>query len=117
MEQFIYAERCFDFHNDFYCFDIKVDLDNQTLVFYFHNASNIVKVIFLDAVLVKSNFDLYGYKYHNLTLDTLYRGRFESDAKLLDLSEKKAPYFYASFEEGEELEFFAKYLYLEITVI
>jgi hypothetical protein len=47
------------------------------------------------------------------TLDTLYRGRVESNGELIEISEDGKSYFYLEFYEGQRIEFWARWLVLE----
>ena len=102
----------YDFHNNYVCKKICIDDDTEILTLSFHAEQKIINLIFLEAVVVKTNFTILDFT-NELTLDTLYRGRFEETGRLQDLSKTGCSYFYAEFYDGEALEFFAKYLILQ----
>jgi len=65
-------------------------------------------------VVFIANFSFYPQikETEGFTIDTLYRGRFETKGKLKELSDDRRGYFYLEFYEGQKIEFWAEYIVL-----
>lgn len=107
LAQYDYDNGFYDFHNDYNCEKLSFS-DGILLILFKSLADGIllslkfteVKIITLDFFNVKD--------IENLTLDNLYRGRYELNGVLIELSEDGKGYFYLEFYEGQKLEFWAK---------
>jgi hypothetical protein len=106
LAQYEYANRFFDFHNDFTCEKIFFS-DKKLLILVKNHVSKArFSIEFEDAVITSAVF--FNTKdVESLTIDTMYRGRAEVDGKLKEISEDGQGYFYLEFYEGQKLEFWA----------
>lgn len=105
-----YNGQYYDFHNNFSCTKILMKYDILTL-FFINSENVIVSLQFQEASIVL--FDFYNAKNTiYLTIDNIYRGRFEEGGKLLDITKDGKFYFYLEFVEGQKIEFFAKRIIL-----
>jgi hypothetical protein len=105
--QYEYDNQYYDFHNDYTCNFISIS--NNKLFFRFKHIKNssIVHLNFLEVDIVIIEF--FNNKFdQTLIIDTIYRGRYESKGKLMEVSDNGKGYFYAEFDEGQKLEFWAK---------
>ncbi|WP_447642599.1 MULTISPECIES: hypothetical protein [Chitinophagaceae] len=96
----------YDFHNDYSC--EKITYIEGVLSLFLKNVVSRISLSlrFLGATVIK--MDLFNIKYVNgLTLDSLYRGRFEFNGSLIEESQKGEGYFYLEFYEGQRIEFWA----------
>lgn len=112
LAQYDYNNRYYDFHNDYTC--EKISYSNGILLILFKGLidGNILSLQFSDVTI--SAFDFFNIKEAKcLTLDTLYRGRVESNGELIELSEDGKSYFYLEFYEGQRMEFWARWLVVE----
>ena len=94
----------FDFHNEFNC--IKITFENNLLTLFFEKIEDRLLILmkFDNVVLEKVEFDHFS-EMQNLTIDTLYRGRFEKEGKLFEFSNTGKSYFYLEFYKGGKMEF------------
>ena len=101
--QNIFGGKTYDFHNDFICEEILYrsfslsskfvnTAENLTVTLIFHNVS-----IEMMEISTSSSEKV-------LTLDNLYRGRFELDGELVEFSKNGKSYFYIEFLEGVKIE-------------
>jgi len=67
----------FDFHNEFNC--IKITFENNFLTLFFEKKDDRLLILmkFDNVVLEKVEFDHFS-EMQDLTIDSLYRGRFEN---------------------------------------
>lgn len=103
------GDKFIDLHNDFNCTEINFSKEDQSLIFVFfdHNHSSSLRLVFQQVILVKFNLNFELDKKY-IILDNFYRGRFESNNELHDLSEEGKGYMYVEFCEGQSLEFYCK---------
>lgn len=111
LSQFDFEGNYYDLHNDFNCIQIKIE--KGILFFIFRNilTSVIVNVKFLCPQIVALDFDLRE-KFENLTIDNLYRGKFECKGVLKEFENEKG-YFYLEFYEGQKFEFWSESIVVE----
>ena len=107
-----YGESFFDLHNDYDCTDINYKLLSKTISFLFQpSTSEPLKkglcLLFEDATIVDFNVNLKRTS-DSFTLDLFYRGRYEIDGKLFEISPHGEGYFYIGFFEGDSFEIFSK---------
>lgn len=107
LSQFEYEIGFFDLHNDFDC--EKVSL----------NTSKVLSIIFkrisdkepFELTFSNVNIEILEFfnvkDIKNLTIDNLYRGRFERKGELLESLEDGRGFFYMEFYEGQKLEFWS----------
>ena len=110
--QFDYNDVYYDFHNDFIC--KKVLYCNGILLILFKSLDDedSLSLKFTEVKII--NLDFFNVKdVENLTLDNLYRGRYELNGDLIELSDRGEAYFYLEFYDGQKLEFWAKSLDVE----
>ena len=112
LSQYNYGDIYFDFHNDFKC--SKILFKNAILVLVFKKIDNnkYVSIRFHKCVLSYVEFEAND-KISQFTIDTLYRGRFENNDELQELSENEIGYFYLEFYSGPRLEFWSQSLEIE----
>jgi len=107
LAQHDYHNRYYDFHNDYNC--EKLSYSNGILLILFKSLVGgiLLSLKFTDVKII--TLDFFNVKgVENLTLDNLYRGRYELNGDLIELSEDGKAYFYLEFYEGQKLEFWAK---------
>lgn len=105
--QYDYDNRYYDFHNDYNC--EKLSYSDGILLILFKSLVGeiLLSLKFTDVKII--TLDFFNVKdVENLTLDNLYRGRYELNGDLIELSEDGKGYFYLEFYEGQKLEFWAK---------
>lgn len=103
LSQFDLGNIYYDFHNDFDC--IKISLENNFLLFLFkkNEEKEIVSFKFENIDITKFEFSNFS-EFVNLTIDNLYRGRFEKDDQLIEFDKDGKAYFYLEFYEGVKME-------------
>ncbi len=97
-----------DLHNDFDCVGVK--LETGVLILRFRALSEKTPSLDLEfngAEITRLNFSA-DKSLFTLTLDNLYRGRFQVDDKLIDVDDQGRGYFYVDFYEGATLEFWSE---------
>lgn len=104
---FQYENIYYDFHNGFDFKRILLTNNNIELQFKHTSNGNVVLLIFSKAEIVKLDFE---FTNNNgvLTIDNLYRGRFEVEGKLEEFNVEQKSYYYLEFYEGQKLEFFCE---------
>ncbi len=108
LAQYDYDGKYYDLHNDYDC--EKIFLKEEILSLCLKKNSMESMVIFLkftDVEMTMMNFFNFN-EVKNLTIDNIYRGRFEIDGQLNEVSSNGKAYFYVDFYEGQSLEFWAK---------
>lgn len=102
-------EDSYDLHNDFICVKIEYLKTEDSLIFIFKNIVDlkIIKVLFHKIVFNIINFD-FTTEEQPLTIDLLYRGRFESNGELIDVNKNNQGYIYCDFVNEQKLEFWAE---------
>jgi len=101
-----YEEKYYDFHNDYNC--IKILFENDTLILRFEHIKkkNIIELCFERSKIVKVHFD-FSQTMNQLTIDNIYRGKFEQKNQLCEFSDNKS-YFYITFCEDISIELFTE---------
>ena len=114
ISQFYFREVSFDFHNDFNC--EQVIFENHRLCLVFSNTENksTVSLCFQDTTITYCQFD-FTSQIESLTIDNLYRGRFEIDGSLIEFDNDRG-YFYLEFCEGPKMEFWCASIRIETQV-
>jgi hypothetical protein len=115
LAQHKFGSKHYDFHNDFECVKISFnqsDIKLLTLMFNHLIDKSVVLFNFYDADVVKFQLELET-SAKTLTLDNLYRGRFEENGHLSELSVNGCSYFYVDFYEGLLIELWCSHI--EIT--
>lgn len=111
ISQFDFDKISYDFHNDFDCKKIK--FQNNVLILVFRNILNnfLVSLSFDKASLILCEFD-FTETIETLTIDNLYRGKFEIDGTLMEFENGRG-YFYLEFYEGLKIEFWSESINIE----
>ncbi|WP_212001427.1 hypothetical protein [Chitinophaga sp. HK235] len=104
----------YDLHNDFECIRITYSLVEKKLELRFINDDYKLIVSFLGARLGHCNFNPTKPGKGN-DMDLFYRGRFEMNNNLHEMTSKGEYYFYISFLEGDALEIFSRQALLELS--
>jgi hypothetical protein len=101
----------FDLHNDFNC--LKVKLQNNVLILVFQNIVHkfLVIVSFNNITFTVIEFN-FTEIMRDLTIDNLYRGRFEVNETLIEFDNGRG-YFYLEFCEGQKFEFWSEGMSIE----
>ena len=109
--QFDFDKISYDFHNDFDC--TKVKFQNNVLILVFRN---IISNFFISLSFYKTTFTFceldFTEKIDTLTIDNLYRGKFEIDGTLMEFENGRG-YFYLEFYEGQKIEFWSESIMIE----
>jgi hypothetical protein len=102
----------YDLHNEFEC--IGITHEAQTLLFHFRKNEDSVSVSmkFENVVIEKTTLQDFNAA-KDLTLDNLYRGRFEKNGTLIEFDSQGRSYFYLEFYEEGEIEFWSDGLSLK----
>jgi hypothetical protein len=111
ISQFDFDKINYDFHNDFEC--VKVKFSNSVLVLLFKNIVDnfLVSLSFQKTTLTFCEFE-FKEEFETLTIDNLYRGKFENDGKLVEFDSDRG-YFYLEFYEGQKIEFWSESIIVE----
>lgn len=101
----------FDLHNDFDC--SKVMFQNNILILVFQNIINkfLISISFQKTTVTFFEFDFTG-AMKNLTIDNLYRGKYEIDGTLIEFKNNRG-YYYLEFYEGQKIEFWSESISIE----
>jgi hypothetical protein len=102
----------YDFHNNFYCFGITLKDNNFILLLKNIEEEYLVYFKFENMFLEKFEF-LNFEEFKNLTIDSLYRGRFEEDGRLVEFNNRGQSYFYIEFYEGLYIELWCENIVVE----
>ena len=104
-----------DLHSDFGCNGIEFAQQSLHLKFQgLAKSSHKLEIEFMNVEVVRMDIS-FDEPLANLTLDSLYRGRFEIDGGLVEFDERGRGYFYLEFYEGPELEFWSKSVSMDDT--
>ncbi len=114
LSQYDYNGNYYDFHNDYDCNKIILDID-KTLILVFKSIISRKEIIYLKFIEVSiEKLDFFNsLKEEDLAIDNLYRGKTEDNNTLVELSPDKKGYFYLEFYEGQKIEFWSKGLIIE----
>ena len=108
------AGNYYDFHNEFVCTKLMFEQESLTLTLK-HSVTDLnVSLIFSDVTIAKVELLYKEAISQSLTLDNLYRGRYQIDDSLYEYDSKKRSYYYLEFYEGYKMEFFGACLQLKI---
>lgn len=102
----------YDFHNDFNC--VKILLEQETLYLYFQHIHEKYFIVlqFYNCKIKKLKFE--GDITSCLTIDTIYRGRYEKSGILKEFSDDGHAYFYIEFYRGDiNIELFSSGILLQ----
>jgi hypothetical protein len=102
--------KVFDLHNDYNCVSINYDLARRITEIIFESINsklNKLCLLFEESSIVKFIFFL-NKSGDASTINSFYRGRFETSEGLAEYSASGGRYFYIEFEEGDIIEMFAQ---------
>lgn len=107
LSQFNYSDDIIDFHNDFNCIQIQFHNSKLSLLFERIIDKTLIEMKFIDVKITTMNlkYDIL-HKIGYLTIDNVYRGRFEKNGKLHEYSIDGLSYFYLDFYEDISIEFY-----------
>ncbi len=102
----------YDFHNEFNC--IKISHASKSLVFQFKHIEKelLVSMKFQNVILVRCDFSHFPH-IANLTIDTIYRGRFETNGEFIESDNDGRSFLYIEFYEGKKMEFWCESILVE----
>jgi hypothetical protein len=114
-----------DLHNEFNCYSINFSRPRTQLSLSFKASINNlraikhVELVFKNAVVELMNFKIdHPFDESSLTIDQLYRGRFENQSnELAEVSNEGKFYYYISFCEDHSFQVFADSVTAELTNI
>ena len=101
----------FDFHNDYDCYLIKYHKECAELILSFKTAGQRiqlithVEIIFKDVIISNMTFEPESTD-NIMTIDTLYRGRYEEKGVLREFTDDNKGYYYVEFYKGFSFELF-----------
>lgn len=104
-----------DLHNDYDCQNVLYDLDTQSLKCFFEGPKKII-LDFEGVIITKFNVQLR-LTSDSCILNNFYRGRFETDHTLHEITADGRRYFFLEFEEGNIMELHAHKVFLVETGI
>ena len=112
LSQYDFGDEFYDFHNEFNC--VKIFFEYYTLSFFFKKTKDesIVVLKFFNVSIVKMDL-AWDLNSDSLTIDSIYRGRFEMNRILYEFSDDGKSYFYLEFNDEKKLEFFSNSLIIE----
>ena len=112
LSQFDFDNVYYDFHNDFDC--VKITFENNFLILFFKKIVEgyIISFKFENVLLEKFYFFNFP-ELKNLTIDNLYRGRFEKNDELIEFDKNGKSYFYVEFYEGPKIELWCENIMVE----
>lgn len=102
----------YDLHNDFECIRITYSLIEKKLELRFTNDDDRIIITFHDARL--GGCSLHPTQARS-TMDLFYRGRFEMNNNLHEMTSKGEYYYYLAFLEQDKLEVFARQVVMEMS--
>lgn len=114
LSEFAFGGLRYDFHNDFYCMKISFERSFLMLLFKKIEDESIVSLKFENTLL--ENFEFFSFEeMKSLTIDSIYRGRFQKDNELLEFNIDGKSYFYIEFYEGPRIELWCNSIVVDET--
>ena len=102
----------YDFHNDFDC--EKVLYESNILILLF---KNLIKGYFVSLKFENTTIERFEFlnfdELKNLTIDNIYRGRFQKENELLESDISGKSYFYIEFYEGPKIEIWCEKIVID----
>jgi hypothetical protein len=111
ISQFDIGDTNYDFHNDFECVKVKFQDGILSLIFQHIVNKYLVSLSFQKTTLTFCEFEFI-MALESLTIDNLYRGKFESKGELIEFENTRG-YFYLEFYEGQKVEFWSESICVE----
>jgi len=108
---FEFDEQIVDLHNEYICELINLEPENPDFIIEFlHiNEKHRVTLEFQKAVIKKMSLS---FSLENDVLDSMYRGRFEENNYIVDISNNEQVYFYLEFSNGNSFELLSSKVFL-----
>ena len=100
-----------DLHNSFNCRNIEYAMDK--FIFDFSDSESLLRIVFTEVEILKMQLP-FKQSFEGITLDNMYRGRFEVNSQLADLSPDSKGCIYIEFYEGQSLEFLCKAMIIDL---
>jgi hypothetical protein len=112
LSQFEVGNVYYDFHNDFDC--NRISLENNFLILLFKKIVEgyIISFRFENVEIVNLEFINFS-EFKNLTIDNIYRGRFEENGQLIEFNNMEKSYFYLEFDQGSKMELWGNGIVIE----
>lgn len=107
------AGKYFDFHNEYVCTNLFLNQKCLTLNLIHSITGANISLIFNGISITKFDFPFKDAIEPGLTLDNVYRGRYELDNNLFEFDYNNRSYYYLEFYEGFKIEFFSTSLQLQ----
>jgi|SRR6185437_6113935 len=107
------GDKSYDLHSDYECTSLEYDSIVRNLIMQFEKIQNKgeaekkLAIVFSEARLANVRISFPRGKGPS-TIDIIYRGRFEDNGKLEEISDAGERYFYFIFEEGDSFEVYSK---------
>lgn len=108
-----YGGEYFDFHNNFDCLKIFLTSTNEFIILFKSLINDEEIKMRFNNVLIKKILFFNSNQVENLTIDNIYRGKALNKNKLIEFDNDKG-YFYLEFYEGQNIEFWASSLTVEL---
>ena len=110
LSSFDYVNQFIDLHNDYECLSLKYFKEKKEFQLSFEpRIKNLISnriTIFFEEIEISKCCIYFSRTIDSSTLNIFYRGRFETDGKLLELNSDNKTYWYIEFEDGDILELF-----------
>jgi hypothetical protein len=106
-------DKNYDLHSDYECTFLEYDSVVRNLIMQFEKIKNNRKtekklaIVFLEARLANVSISFPRGKGPS-TIDIIYRGRFEENGELREVTDAGERYFYLIFEDGDSFEVYSK---------
>ena len=114
LSQFEIDKVYYDFHNDFDC--RKIFLKSASLILLFRNITDSSYVSLKFEKVILERFDFLNFEELKiLTIDNIYRGRFQRNNDLFEFDIDGRSYFYIEFYEGPKIELWSERIIIDET--
>ncbi|CAL1521424.1 hypothetical protein [Chitinophaga sp. MM2321] len=104
----------YDLHNDYQCIKISCNAAEKKVEMRFINDDYKIIVTFSQATIVNCVFNP-GKPPGGNTLDLFFRGRFEKNNNLHEMTDLGEYYYHIKFQEDDILEIFARQVVLKMS--
>lgn len=104
----------YDFHNDYSCTRVSLSEDSLELMFLKSLSDEKISLRFLEVEIFMLDL-MFCEINKGLTIDSIYRGRFEVGGFLNEFNEMNKSFIYIEFYEGQAIELFCERI--EVSVV